>query len=124
MTQARLLITGTREGWDKEHLAAVLKDHYYRLANGGRRVVLVHGAADGVDTQAAEIWEAHGLVCDPHPADWAKGKWAGPARNSLMVSLGADQCIAFLIPNSKGTLDCLLKASQAGIPTEVYGRRR
>jgi hypothetical protein len=33
-----------------------------------------------------------------------------------MVSLGADICLAFPQPGSKGTWDCARKAADAGIP--------
>jgi hypothetical protein len=36
-----------------------------------------------------------------------------------MVSLGADLCLGFPGPGSKGTWDCLRKAVDAGIPTRV-----
>lgn len=92
------------------------------VREGYESVVLVHGDAPGVDKEAAAIWESHGLPTEPHPADWSRGGRAGPERNARMVALGADRCIAFPIHGSKGTIDCMLKAAAAGIPTEVFGR--
>jgi len=43
---------------------------------------------------------------------------SGPRRNSLMVSLGADQAVAFPLGKRwSGTRDCGTKAERAGIPT-------
>lgn len=118
----RLLITGTREGWDHDHLERVLREHYEVLQpRNGSPVVLVHGDAAGVDREAAAIWSAHGLPTEAHPADWGNlGKSAGPIRNSIMVNLGASQCIAFVSPRSIGTHDCIKKALAAGIPVHTY----
>ena len=118
----RLLITGTRYGWNPEDLSFILGYHCGQM-NGGRtdNLVLVHGAADGVDRQAAQIWTRMGWVTEAHPADWnTHGKAAGPIRNAEMVALGADQCIAFPGENSRGTWDCVTKAKNAGIPTVTY----
>lgn len=125
----RLLITGTRDGWNPDHLEHVLREWFWTLSGADdwdtmatlEPVVLVHGDAPGVDKQAARIWEKRGLPTEPHPAKWKElGKGAGPARNSEMVNLGADQCIAFPGPSSVGTYDCLFKARRANIPTEIY----
>lgn len=65
--------------------------------------------------------EYHGKDKMPDPiifrADWDKlGKAAGPVRNQLMVMAGADLCVGFVHPESRGTVDCLNKARLARIP--------
>jgi hypothetical protein len=117
----RLLITGTRHGWDHDHLESVLREWHRNLSEYGQQVILVHGDADGVDTQARDIWHEMGYITEPHPANWKKfGMKAGPIRNTEMVQLHADQCIAFPDQTSVGTHDCASKARRAGIPTETY----
>lgn len=117
----RLLITGTRHGWDHDHLKTVLHEWYRTLSEYGQEVVLVHGDADGVDRQARDIWLAMGHPVEPHPAKWKQfGMKAGPMRNTEMVQLHADQCIAFPDKTSVGTHDCASKARRWGIPTETY----
>lgn len=116
----RLLITGTRKGWDHQILTDALTDALLRLGTGDG-TVLVHGAAPGVDRQAAYIWKGWGLEDEPHPAQWeAHGKAAGPIRNQEMVDLGADLCLAFIHPDSVGTVHCARIAEAAGIPVERF----
>lgn len=116
----RVLVTGSRHGWHSGDLAAALE----RLRAEYPEAVLVHGAAPGVDTQAATLWGSWGLRTEPHPASWRQyGKRAGPIRNQQMVDAGAEICVAFLEPGSRGTADCLARARAAGIPTRVYEPR-
>lgn len=119
MMPKRLLITGTREGWDLQVLYSALQMHYEEL--GGGDVILVHGAAVGVDGQASIWWTAQGRPIEGHRADWKRfGRAAGPRRNSEMVALGADLCIGFIGASSVGTVDCLKKAEKAGIRCVKY----
>lgn len=117
----RLLVTGSRHGWDHDHLMQVLEEWHATLSEYGQQVVLVHGDAEGVDRQAADHWAALGRPTEAHPAKWAEyGMRAGPIRNTEMVRLNADQCIAFPGERSIGTHDCATKAKRWGIPTVIY----
>lgn len=119
----RILVTGTRHGWNYAELRDALDT---ALADSGWTPdflppVLVHGDAPGVDRQAAAIWSAWGFPTEAHPADWeGQGRKAGPLRNEEMVSLGADLCLAFVHPTSRGTLDCIRRAKRDGIPVIIY----
>lgn len=114
----RLLITGSRHGWDEDKLKQALYDGLRFL--GTEATILVHGDAPGVDTQAARIWRDWGLQDEPHPADWSIGKKAGPLRNQEMVDLGADLCLAFPTAVSRGTRHCASAAERAGIPVTYH----
>jgi YspA, cpYpsA-related SLOG family len=84
------------------------------------RFIIVHGHCPygGVDLFAEEWAIVQRQRWERHPADWGKfGKAAGPRRNAEMVALGAELCIGFPGPDSKGTKDCLNKAAAAGIKT-------
>lgn len=118
----RLLITGTRDGWDADLLSHALHAAWQSLApNPSTEVTLVHGAARGVDQQAALIWRNQGFPTEGWPAQWDRyGNRAGPIRNAEMVNRGADLCIAFPGSKSIGTWDCIRKARAAGITTLVY----
>jgi len=116
MSEMRILITGSRR-WTN---AAVIRDILTAQFETHPDAVLVHGGAVGADTLAGMVWTKLG-GSDPevHRADWAKFKRAaGPVRNQEMVDAGADVCLAFLMPDSFGTEDCVRRARKAGI--KVY----
>lgn len=117
----RILVTGTREN------AAAYRDAVWTSLDSATfwitdHVVVVHGDCPygGVDKYAEE-WSLSrpGASPEAHPAEIANGKIKGPERNSRMVALGADLCLGFPGPKSRGTWDCLKKAVDAGIPTQV-----
>lgn len=118
----RILVTGSRDWSDDQSVRATLGE----VARPGD--TLVSGACPtGADALAEEFWRTQGPI-ERHPADWSKGRGAGPARNAHMVSLGADVCIAFVgectsprctIPgahDSHGATGCVALAERAGIP--------
>jgi hypothetical protein len=133
----RILVAGSRHARAEavETVIADLDAELLRAAlavsadPGLGEIVLVHGACPvgGVDW-IADAW-AHGrhpeITVERHPAE-AFGRWpsCGPVRNSHMVSLGADVCLAFPAPRSNGTWDCVRKAVRAGIYTKVRGLNR
>lgn len=132
MNAYRVLVTGSRTWTDPWHVRNALFDTYTQ--RNGRSMVVVHGAAQaGADHWAAE-WVRHyrrlgfDVTDEPHPAPWHHGRGSGPTRNTAMVKLGADVCLAFIRPCTKrgcnprphgshGTTDCAAKAEAAGIPT-------
>jgi hypothetical protein len=117
MASYRVLITGSRT-WTNETLMreafeSINKDNEYNF-----RVILVHGTAKGADSMADKIGQELGWSIERHPADWnTHGKRAGFVRNSEMVSLGADICLAFIKENSRGATMCAALAEKKNIPT-------
>jgi hypothetical protein len=114
----RVIVTGDR-AWQCDELAtrvvARLIERY-----GRERLVLIHGAATGVDSAFDRAAIMARVEREPHPADWKRlGKRAGPVRNGEMATMGADICIAVhrFLMNSKGTRDCCNQTIAAGIPT-------
>lgn len=131
MRELRVLVTGSRHLTEDQaaHVQGVLQDVRFAdlYKNGRRPIVIVQGECPngGVDL-AAKQWaeQADGATSEGHPADWERhGKSAGPIRNSYMVSLGADLCLAFPATGSRGTWDCIRKAVDAGIPTRIHPLR-
>jgi hypothetical protein len=121
----RILVTGSREPsvGDVRLILRELGLATREAIDKGEPVVIVHGAAPGVDT-IAKRWaiRTDGVAHEPHPADWRySGGWAGHIRNQAMVSQGADLCLAFPGPGSRGTYDCMRRAEEAGIPVKVCG---
>ena len=133
MADYRILVTGSRDWTDEAKLALHLG-----MATGvpadWRSVVVVHGACKtGADKIADTLARSHKLRVEPHPADWRPAgtfdRSAGFKRNTLMVSLGADVCLCFLMPctdpkcrrtdphGSHGASHCAGLAEAAGIET-------
>lgn len=83
--------------------------------------VLIHGAARGADSIAAEYARNPEHFCKelPFPADWhMHGKAAGPIRNQQMIDEGQpDFAMGYSTdPNSRGTKDMMLRLWRAGVP--------
>jgi hypothetical protein len=136
----RILITGSRKWNDIKTISDALKevastDRQAALrveeyvTNGApistppdlSHITVVHGGADGADALAGELAKILGMNVEVHPAQWdIYGRGAGPLRNQAMVDKGADICLGFVMPDSRGTADCLKRAKKAGIPTQIY----
>lgn len=119
----RILITGSRT-WSK---FGVIEDAILGVAAGSsqqyKNVTIVHGDAPGADTLADMVARKWGMKIEAHPAEWDRlSKAAGPIRNQKMVDLGANICLAFPEPQSRGTRDCMRRASAAGILVMEFGR--
>lgn len=115
---ARILVTGSRNWADRRSVAIALHTTLValELRDSPEQAILVHGAARGLDSTAAEIADRWGLQTEAHPARWdLYGRAAGPRRNGEMVKLGANVCLAFPIGSSPGTRGCMAAARRAGI---------
>ena len=129
----RILVTGSRNATEdhRHEIKVAIIEAVGRIrARQMSQVILVHGDEDtdngcpGVDRLAESIVKtdlaAFNIQVEPHNArDFLPWPAAGPKRNSHMVSLGANICLGFALPGSKGTWDCAKKAADAGIPTIV-----
>lgn len=107
----RVLITGSR-AWESEckvweELDLCLVD----AAVAQVELIVVHGDCRmGADRHARD-WVIRRLIVssvrfalreERHPAKWSIGKQAGFVRNAEMVKLGADLCLSFVRPCTKG----------------------
>lgn len=87
MPRVAILVTGDRRA--QEHIWEPIVRSALMNAIIYDRVVLIHGAATGIDTFAANV----GLSIDkfsviPLPAQWNKyGKASGPKRNAAMLRI-------------------------------------
>lgn len=125
-----VIVAGDRN-WDNEiPVELVLKG---LQAQCGRKLVIVHGAAPGLDEMADYIAEYLSITRRPFPADWDQfGPAAGPIRNRDMLKwcqtrkgASLELCVGFhneimgKTPrgNKRGTRDMLDIASTAGVPT-------
>ena len=108
----RILVCGGRDYSNRHRVFAALdKFDAKHLVS-----LVIHGAARGADTCAAE-WAARRCVhTAPFPADWkTHGRGAGPIRNQQMLDHGKpDAVVAF--PGGAGTADMVRRAKAAGLP--------
>lgn len=119
---ARILVTGSRDWTDRSTIRTALVNAWIDLGRP-MTAVLVQGECHlgGADEIAAEIWRGWGFPIEGHPAEMGPtGHVLGPKRNAHMVSLGADLCLAFPLPSSRGTKNCMRLAREAGIPVRVF----
>lgn len=120
----RILVTGSRNWTDRTAIFDALVGYLgaIQFPVVGQAVLVSGSCPTGADRIAEEIWEDFlGYPVERHPADWdAHGKAAGPRRNQQMVDLGADVCLAFPLPDSRGTKHCMAAAERAGIPVQVF----
>lgn len=137
---ARILVTGSRAWSSTLEMRRVIRG---ALDEFGADATIVHGNARGADRLAALVGGWFGAPIERHDADWTVpcraecshgprpkryGRdycpAAGDYRNQLMVDLGADVMLAFLVPPSvspcKGTRDCMARARAAKIPIRDY----
>lgn len=124
----RILVTGSRDWTDKQAIVDALarvRDRQRAAGRDGTDVTLVSGACPtGADAIAEETAERMGWRVERHPADWARhGRRAGYVRNSAMVELGADLCLAFVLDGSRGAAMTAGLAQAAGILTVVHRAR-
>lgn len=113
-----VIVTGSRDWPDSRGIWAALD----RCREYGM-TLLVHGDCRGADRQAA-AWAAQ--KCFPvaaMPAPWdAVGNGAGPLRNTWMLDAFPNAIVlAFPLPGSRGTVDCIEKAKAHGMMVAVHG---
>ena len=112
----RLLVTGSRDWSDVD---AVVRELQF-FAKAGEVTLVSGNCPDGADAIAEEVAIGLGWTLERHPADWKKnGKKAGFVRNAEMVDAGADACVAFILDESAGATNTVVKAKIKNIPTKV-----
>jgi hypothetical protein len=112
-----VIICGTRLGVKPD----LVRDAIVRLKAAHPDLVVVQGAAQGVDTQARCFAMQLDVPCEAHPARWKElGVKAGPIRNQEMLDSGVDEVVAFpAAAESRGTDDMIRRALGAGVPVTV-----
>lgn len=90
--------------------------------------IVIHGGAKGADSIAGRLAEECGFEVREFPAQWSRygRRRAGPLRNQVMLEQHPTWVYAFVdkpLRESKGTLDMVTRARQAGIGTNVVERR-
>lgn len=120
----RILITGSREWSDGETIRKEILDALPGIPTYSGSHTIVHGGARGADRIAAQLAVGLAMKVEEYPAHWdLHGRRAGAIRNQQMVYRGADICLAFPLPGSVGTWDCVKRANAAGIRVEIAGHK-
>ena len=130
MSRINIIFSGDRDYDDKMMVRTTIVGLKHRYRD---RLVIVHGAAPGLDTLVQHECERAGVKTDPHPADWNRyGNSAGPRRNSEMLLVKPEPilCVGFhndiysKTPrgNPRGTHNMLTQAEAAGVPTYLVAR--
>lgn len=124
---ARILIAGSRDWTDADTIRQTLSSVRNALGPQPDDTLVSGACPTGADAIAEAHWRSKRLPVERHPADWSKGRCAGPERNAHMVALGADVCVAFIGPctsprchrldlhPSHGATGCADRARWAGI---------
>lgn len=95
--------------------AGPLEEHLDTLHGMFNFTMVIHGAARGADLRGGNWAAGVGIHSAAVPALWTvNGNSAGPRRNSAMLLLKPDVCIAF--PGGSGTADMIAKCERANIP--------
>ena len=111
----KVMVTGSRDWEDARTIDAVL--------NGLFPTLVIHGAARGADSIADAWARRHGVPVLAIPADWARhGKAAGAIRNGALLDEQPDLVLAFLLPQSRGTIEAVAEAQRRRIPTIVLAK--
>jgi hypothetical protein len=114
----RIVVGGGERAWACDELAMVVLQRL--IARYGRKIVIIHGGAAGVDASFSKACKSLGITVDVRLANWRQ---TGPptigSKNWVLLKDGADLCIALhrSIGTSQRTRDCARPAIQAGIPT-------
>lgn len=128
-----VIVTGSRD-WNDFEVLRTWMDHISWVHDAPFSVIL-HGAANGADQLAERYARERNIPVMSFPADWSLlGNKAGPIRNQQMIDWAIDAatqsgldctkdiiCIAFPLPSSKGTWDCIRRCERNKIKTYVWG---
>lgn len=115
----RVMVTGSRDWTERGIIRSALTQ--VSRNPGVESVTVVHGAARGADSIAADAAQTLGYAVEAHPADWETyGKAAGVIRNTEMLNSGIDFVLAFQKGGSRGTAHAVKAARLRGIPVEHW----
>lgn len=140
-----LVVTGDRNADTYGDVAwtwrGLIRDHFLLLFRRYDRIVLLHGACGEDAERGGETRGIDGLVHElgvqfkpivlvPVPADWIRGRSAGPRRNGDMLEIqrllglhGYDKLTHGYhddLPASKGTGGCIAESRKLGAETHAF----
>jgi len=116
-----VVVTGSRDYTEWRYVCSTLDEVHRR---SGPITEIRHGAMCGADALASKWAHLRKVNVRPFGAQWGDdGDDAGPMRNRAMLNAGPkpDLVVAFPLPGSRGTWDCVKAAKQRGIATFIAG---
>ena len=113
----RVIIAGCRDFNDYELLREKC-DHMLSKKKDTHKVIIVSGHAAGADALGEVYALERGYELETYPADWSRGRMAGPLRNEKMARV-SDALIAFWDGKSRGTKNMIDLANMKGIPVRI-----
>lgn len=112
----QVIVTGSRDWVDRGIIWTALDRCDVEL--------LIHGDCSSGADRIADAWcEANGVPCARMPAWWkAYNREAGPTRNNWMLRFFPEAVVlAFPLPQSRGTVDCIKQARELRRTVYVWG---
>lgn len=107
----RVLVCGGRDYADMDRMDTALNALHAETPIS----LLIHGAARGADSMAADWAEYEGIPTKAFPADWEKhGRSAGHIRNKQMRDVGRPEVVV-AFPGGKGTASMIELAQEKNI---------
>lgn len=104
-----VLVTGGRDYNDYNHVKIVMSVLKKTLENIGRKLVITHGGASGLDSLVGDWCTINEVKTHVHPAKWETfGSYAGIRRNQEMLDARRYLWL-FAFDGGKGTLDMVMK---------------
>jgi hypothetical protein len=120
----RLIIAGSRNYQDYALLQSSIDEFidYNSLGDPDPGVIIISGMAKGADLLGVRYAVERSYAVEEFPADWSKGRSAGPQRNREMAK-SANACIVFWDGKSRGTASMIALAKQQQLKLHVihYG---
>lgn len=121
----RIIIAGSRGFSDYDTLKTTV-DHFIASESAGDPepgVEIVSGMAKGADLLGVQYAHERGYKVLEFPADWSRGRSAGPQRNRDMANT-ANACVVFWDGKSRGTASMikLAKAKRLRLLVVEYNR--
>lgn len=105
----KILIAGSRNipSEEREDIGRDMREALLKLKEKHEEVVLISGAARGIDSLAAEVAQGLGIKVDFYPAQWSVyGRGAGMIRNKTMVEK-CDLALIYWDGSSPGTANTI-----------------
>lgn len=101
--ERRLLVCGSRGITDKDWIFSQIESYWYEHLACYSDLIMIEGAARGVDLIAKAYAVENNWKVEEYPADWEKhGRGAGYIRNDIMVK-AADEVLILWDGESRGT---------------------